>query len=51
MISVQFGLSVFGGAKVAADETRPNGQGGERGEVAVDVFVGYCPPGRTFPGF
>ncbi|KAF4760253.1 hypothetical protein HAV15_006644 [Penicillium sp. str.  len=31
MISVQSGLSVFGGAKVAADETRPNGQSGERG--------------------
>lgn len=36
---------------MAADETRPNGQGGARGEVAVDVFVRYCPPKRTFPGF
>ncbi|KAJ5406425.1 hypothetical protein N7465_007709 [Penicillium sp. CMV-2018d] len=29
MINVQSGLSVFGGAKVAVDETRPIGQGGE----------------------
>lgn len=46
MISVQPGLSVFGRAKVAVDETRPIGQGGERGEVAVG---GMLPTGEDLP--
>ncbi|KAJ5954841.1 hypothetical protein N7501_009120 [Penicillium viridicatum] len=41
MINVQSGLSVFGGAKVAVDETRPIGQSGERGEVGCGWDVAH----------